>query len=103
MDTMFGWLRRPAVSASRKKRSFTSCNSSGSNSCAIKNTVLIHLQQMPWYTSLERSPQFQQQFQQGFDQFWRVFGSFILPDPFSPAVLAGILTTPALLALGWIV
>src|SRR4026207_1806948 len=40
MVTMFGCDRRPAVCASRKKRSFTSAGACGSNSC-VTASVLI--------------------------------------------------------------
>lgn len=66
---------------------------------AIKNTVLVHLQQMPWYAS---NAQFQRQFQAGYDQFWNWLGPTLLPDPFSATVLSGVITTPVLFALGWI-
>ncbi len=71
---------------------------------AIKNTVLVHLQAMPFYNAL--SPEAMTQFEQGFDNTWDSLGSLFVGYPTDTAgvvsLAATILTTPLGLALGWL-
>ena len=71
----------------------------------IKNTVLVHLENMPWYIQLANNggDSFVKQFSNGYDLWWRVFGDVIVPNPFAPLTLASLLTIPVWLALIWLV
>ncbi|HZQ09589.1 MAG TPA: Yip1 family protein [Anaerolineae bacterium] len=68
---------------------------------AIKNTVLVHLQAMPFYAQAD--PTFQQTFDQQYEQNWNQFGSFYATDPTNPAnfvrLIGMLITTP----LGWVI
>ncbi len=75
----------------------------------IKNTVLLHLERMPWYLQLANpelaSPArggFAQQFSTGYEQWWRTFGDFVVPNPYSFATLSSVVTLPLYFALTWL-
>lgn len=72
---------------------------------AIKNTVLAHLQAMPFYTAFDST--MASQFDRGYQQTWSQFGNLFLGYPMNEAgfitPLLGLLLTPLGLALGWFV
>jgi hypothetical protein len=72
---------------------------------ALKNTVLIHLQAMPFYSQL--SPAIQSAFDQGFQQNWDQFGSIYVGYPINTAgfvqLLLGVVTTPLGLIIIWLI
>lgn len=72
---------------------------------AIKNTVLVHLQAMPFYETL--SPSALEQFERGFQQSWEQFGSFFVGYPTNTAsfvtLMLGVLTVPLGLIIGWLI
>ncbi len=75
---------------------------------AVKNTILNHLQSMPFYAeSIQPFPDAQRQFQSGYDQTWAVAGSLFMGYPISAAdwarVLASVITTPISWIVGWLV
>lgn len=69
----------------------------------IKNTVLVHLENMPWYIQLADSEAFTRQFSSGYDLWWRLFGDRVVPNPLAPLTLASPLTVPVALGLGWLI
>jgi hypothetical protein len=69
----------------------------------IKNTVLLHLESMPWYIQMADSEAFTRQFASGYDLWWRLFGDRVVPNPFAPLTLASPLTVPVALGLVWLV
>ncbi len=75
---------------------------------AIKNTVLTHLQAMPFYSQMiQPFPQVEQQFLSGYNQFWENFGGVLLGFPTNTQgwslLIAGIITTPVLWIILWII
>ncbi len=75
------------------------------NADAVKNTVLNHLEAMPFYTTM--APAAQIQFQAGYDNFWNNFGGALLGYPINGGdlgrLLATIVTTPLFWIIGWLV
>lgn len=71
----------------------------------IKNTILAHLQAMPFYNTF--NPAAQDAFTQGFNRTWDQLGALFVGYPTDAAgfVTLGltIVTTPLLLLVGWIV
>lgn len=71
---------------------------------AIKGTVLVHLQALPFLT---QDPTVEQQFLRGYNQVWDQFSSFFVGYPTNASSLAtlfaSIITTPLGLMLGWVV
>lgn len=71
---------------------------------AIKNIVLQHLQAMPFYEALGTVGQ--TQFENGFAQFWNLFGSMMVGYPTSAEgfvlLFFSLLTTPIGLVIGWV-
>lgn len=71
---------------------------------AIKNTVLVHLQAMPFYTAFD--PATATAFDQGYNQFWNQFGALILGYPTDDAgffaLALSVITTPLGLVLVWL-
>ncbi len=72
---------------------------------AIKNTVLVHLQAMPFYETMGAAAQ--SAFEAGFQQTWEWFGQLFMGYPTSPMETAvlflGVLTTPIGLVLTWVI
>jgi hypothetical protein len=72
---------------------------------AIKNTVLNHLQAMPFYSQF--SSQAERRFLAGYNQVWQAFGSLFVGYPTKATdlalLLAGIITTPLAWIIGWLV
>jgi len=68
---------------------------------AIKEAVRQGLQEMSWYRALSGEPEFVRQFSQGYDLWWQIFGSLFTPNPLG--AVAGIITNPFGLILGWLV
>jgi hypothetical protein len=72
---------------------------------AIKNTVLTHLQAMPFYPMLDTATA--SAFDRGFDQTWDTAGSLFVGYPVDAnsfaTLVASILTTPLGLVIGWLV
>jgi hypothetical protein len=72
---------------------------------AIKNTVLNHLQAMPFYSQF--SPQGERQFLNGYNQVWKALGSLFVGYPTKASdlvsVLASVITTPVSWIIGWLV
>jgi hypothetical protein len=72
---------------------------------AVKNTVFVHLQAMPFYEQMV--PQTQRAFDSGFNQFWDVFGPVFAQYPDSPQQIAqllmSVLTIPLGLVIGWLI
>jgi hypothetical protein len=66
----------------------------------IQKAVLSGLQQMRWYQDLQAFPEALTQFQTIWDQVWRVV-TMAAPSPASS--LAGIITKPLGLIVGWLV
>lgn len=71
------------------------------NADAVKNTIQVHLQGMPFYTN--GTPQDQNNFDRQFDQFWNQFSPALLGYPTNTTswvnLVASIFTTP----LGWVI
>ncbi len=81
---------------------------SSPNPDAVKNTVLTHLQAMPFYAQLiQPYPQAQQQFFSGYNQVWNSLGSLFMGFPTNAAgwtqLLAGIVTTPVIWIILWLI
>ncbi len=75
---------------------------------AVKNTVLNHLQAMPFYAqSIQPSPEAQRQFQAGYNQVWAAAGSFFMGYPTTVAdwarALVSVVTTPLFWIVGWLI
>lgn len=72
---------------------------------AIKNTVLVHLQAMPFYETM--GPVGQRSFDAGYNDAWNLFGSLFVGYPNTPAEFAllflSVLTTPLGLIISWLV
>lgn len=72
---------------------------------AIKNTVLVHLQAMPFYEQFSANGL--DQFERQFDQSWNQLGSLFLGYPTGTtafvALMLTVLTTPLGLILGWLI
>lgn len=72
---------------------------------AVKNTVLVHLQSMPFYLGFDSA--MQTAFDRGYDQTWNMFGSTFLRYPTNItdfiSVALSALTIPLGLVIGWIV
>lgn len=72
---------------------------------AIKNTVLVHLQAMPFY--LEFSPSAERQFLQGYEQVWDYLGSVFVGYPTGAAgwamLLANVITVPLAMVIVWVI
>jgi hypothetical protein len=72
---------------------------------AVKNTVLTHLQAMPFYATL--TPAVANSFEQGYDQVWDTAGSLFLGYPTDATSFVGlmlsVLTTPLGLIVCWLV
>ncbi len=66
----------------------------------IQQAVLSGLQQMRWYQDMEQSSEFVTQFRAIWDQVWRFVG-MTAPSPITS--LAGIITKPLSLIVGWLV
>lgn len=66
---------------------------------AIRDVIYGELQKMPWWQFMEQSPQAMAQFQTIWDQVWRAIGA-IVPTP--ARSLAGIITKPLGLIVGWL-
>lgn len=71
------------------------------NMGAIKEAVRQGLQEMSWYRELSAEPEFVRQFSQGYDLWWQIFGSMFTPSPLG--AVAGIITNPFTLILGWLI
>jgi hypothetical protein len=75
------------------------------SSDAIKNTILVHIQAMPFFAMYDSTAAdiFNKQFNQG----WDLIGSRTLGYPVDPvgvtALVASVLTTPLGLVIGWLV
>ena len=69
---------------------------------AIRETVYDGLTSMPWFQQLEQDigRQFTDQFQMQWDWQWRIM-NYVIPTPVSS--LAGIVTTPLRLIIGWLI
>lgn len=71
---------------------------------AIKNTVLTHLQAMPFYESMGNLAQ--RAFDAGFNQTWNLFGPLFVGYPDTPQqiaqLFASVLTTPLGLVITWL-
>lgn len=71
---------------------------------AIKNTVLKHLQVMPFYESMGAIAQ--RAFDAGFNQVWDLFGPLFVGYPDTPQqiaqLFASVLTTPLGLVVEWL-
>jgi hypothetical protein len=74
------------------------------NADAIKNTVLNHLQAMPFYSQV--TSQGEGQFLSGYNRVWETFGSIFVGHPTKPGDLvplfASLVTTPLLWVIGWL-
>ncbi len=72
---------------------------------AIKNTILVHLQAMPFYAGFNSATV--NAFEQGYDQVWDSLGSVFLGYPTNANDFVGlvltIITTPLGLVLVWLV
>lgn len=72
---------------------------------AIKNTVLVHLQAMPFYNTFD--PNSADTFNRGFERTWDLFGSVFVGYPTNPSsfvsLALSILTTPLGLVIGWVI
>lgn len=72
---------------------------------AIKNTVLAHLQAMPFYESLSANGL--ANFERQYDQSWNQFGSLFLGYPTDTngfiGLMVTILTVPLGLIIGWLI
>jgi hypothetical protein len=72
---------------------------------AIKNTVLNHLQAMPFYSQF--TPQGERQFLNGYNQAWGAFGSLFVGYPTKVSelvfVFASLITTPLSWVIGWLI
>lgn len=72
---------------------------------AIKNTVLAHLQAMPFYAAFDSARM--TQFDRGYDQAWDRFGYLFLGYPMNEAgfvtPVLGVLVIPLSMAVVWIV
>jgi hypothetical protein len=72
---------------------------------AIKNTVLNHLQAMPFYS--EFGSQGERQFLSGYNQVWAALGSLFVGYPTNAGDLITLLispiTTPLLWVIGWLI
>lgn len=71
----------------------------------IKNTVLVHLQAMPFYEAF--SSGVQDSFNRGFETFWGQFGTFLVGYPTNAAgfvtLTLTVLTTPLGLVISWLI
>lgn len=71
---------------------------------AVKNTVLTHLQAMPFYESMGSLAQ--RAFDAGFNQVWALFGPLFVGYPSTPQEIAqlfvSVLTTPLGLIVTWL-
>lgn len=65
----------------------------------IRDTVLGFLQQMQWWQFMEQSPESMQMFRTTWDQVWRFVG---MAAPSPATSLAGIITKPLGLIIGWL-
>lgn len=68
---------------------------------AIKNTVLIHLQAMPFYETMGAASQ--RAFESGFQQTWEWFGPLFLRAPDTPQQIGQLLLSPLTVPLGLII
>lgn len=72
---------------------------------AIKNTVLTHIQAMPFFGNLPAAAQ--QQIAAGYNQVWSQYGSFFVGYPTDERgvglLLSNVVTTPLALLIGWVV
>lgn len=72
---------------------------------AVKNTVLNHLQAMPFYSQFTHDSE--RQFLSGYNQVWQAIGSLFMgyPTNFTSLLilLAGVVTTPLSWIVGWLV
>lgn len=72
---------------------------------AIKNTVLTHLQAMPFYTAFDSA--MATQFDRSYAQTWNQFGSMFLGYPMNEAgfvtPVLGLLLTPLGLVINWFI
>ncbi len=81
---------------------------SSPNPDAVKNTVLTHLQAMPFYTqTIQPYPSLEQQWLLGYNQVWQYLGSTFMGFPIDAAgwasLLATIITTPVIWLIAWVV
>lgn len=74
------------------------------SSDAVKNTVLNHLQAMPFYSQF--TTQAERQFLSGYDQVWQNLGSLIMGYPTNTSavlvLLMSLVTTPLSWIVGWL-
>lgn len=72
---------------------------------AIKNTILVHLQAMPFYGMFD--PTSASAFDKQFNQGWEILGTRVLGYPADAAgiatLVASVITTPLALIIGWLV
>ncbi len=72
---------------------------------AVKNTVLVHLQAMPFYSAFDSASA--TAFDQGYDQWWDQSGAGALGYPADASGIAALalslLTTPLGLIIGWLI
>ena len=73
---------------------------SSPNLADLQATVEAELQNMPWWSDMAQVPEAMEAFQQVWDTIWRFVG-FFAPSPATS--LAGIITKPLTLILGWLV
>ncbi len=81
---------------------------SGPNADAVKNTVLTHLQAMPFYTqSIQTDPRIESEFLSGYNRVWANLGGAFMGYPTTGAgvflLLLGLLTVPLGWLLGWLI
>jgi hypothetical protein len=67
----------------------------------IKNIVLEEMRNMTWFREMARTPQAVQQFQQGYDLWWQVFGGMFGVNMLG--AILGVITNPIVLILRWVV
>lgn len=72
---------------------------------AVKNTVLNHLQAMPFYDRF--TGQAERQFLSAYNQVWSTFGSLFMGYPTNTSgivlLLSGVVTTPLFWIIAWLV
>src|SRR5207253_909594 len=75
------------------------------NGDAIKNTVLVNLEAMPFYTAYDTAAQ--TRFEQGFNQAWNQIGMQVVGYPTTTTdfvrLILSVVTTPLGFAIEWLV